>query len=561
MQQATPSLARRMRQTRRGRKQTKSTETSRNRKLLGMTTTNNNTNIIAILQYNLCKNKSRTHSILNDPSSSKYTMLIIQEQYWSNYTETAPTHGSWTLIESESYPNCNPRSAIYINNHILYTTAFHLVAFPLPDITAVAIRTTNDSKPTLVINIYNPSDENLITPLIEHIQQNIDPSQYHAIIIAGDFNLHHPLWNPPQYHRQDRQADELIEGMLQQEMQLMIPPGTITFPKGKTAIDLVWGNEQAMSSVTKCHIATENDPCSDHLPIETILDLTPQLTPPTQPPYNFTKTNWKALKDKIQEYLPPLPEKNTLMTEKAIDEFANDITNAISKGIAETTPRKKPSPFSKRWWNEELTRLRKELNQSRNIHNRTHSHIDWTEWKKKRNEYNKKVRNLKYNTWREFVEAADEKSIWSIKKYMNSKPTQHYIPTINNTATTNEEKAAQFREALLPALSALPPADTSDITTTYSYPEPTPLNPIITKQQLEWVVGKLAPDKAPGPDEITNRILKKNQLSTNTPPRASAGVPRQRLLPTHFQENAYNSATQTKQARLHQTQCIQTYRP
>src|SRR5436190_1710585 len=267
-----------------------------------------------ITQYNLRKNLSRTHSILSDPSSSNYAMLIIQEQHWSEYTESAPIHGTWTLIESESYPNRNPRSAIYINNHILDTSAFRIIAFPFPDVTAVAINTTNNSKPTLVIKVYNPGDENLITPLNEYLQQNIDPSQYHSIIIAGDFNLHHPLWNPPQYHKHDRQADELIEGMLQQGMQLMIPPGTITFPEGKTAIDLVWGNEHAMNSMVKCHIATENDHGSDHLPIETILDLTPRLTTPTQPPYNFTKTDWKALKNKLLEYLSPPPDRNTLTT-------------------------------------------------------------------------------------------------------------------------------------------------------------------------------------------------------------------------------------------------------
>ena len=74
---------------------------------------------------------------------------------------------------------------------------------------------------------------------MEHIQQNIDPSQYHTIVVMSDFTLHHSLWNPPQYHIRDPQADELIEGMIQQGMQLMIPPGTITFPIAKTAIDLV----------------------------------------------------------------------------------------------------------------------------------------------------------------------------------------------------------------------------------------------------------------------------------------------------------------------------------
>ena len=104
----------------------------------------------------------------------------------------------------------------------------------------------------------------------------------------------------------------------------------------------------------------------------------------------------------------------------------------------------------------------------------------------------------------------DDESIWIVKDYMNSKPRQHYIPTINGTATTNNEKAHYFREALLPTLSPLPMANASDIVTTYAYPEPVPFSHTITKQQLERAIGKLAPDKAPGPDEITNRVLKKN---------------------------------------------------
>ena len=190
--------------------------------------------------------------------------------------------------------------------------------------------------------------------------------------------------------------------------------------------------------------------------------------------------------------------------------FANDLTEAISKAIAETTPRKKPSPFSKRWWNEELTRLRTGLNQARNIHNRTRSYVDWVEFKQKRNEFNQKVRNAKQKTWRDFAETIDDESIWIAKNYMNSKPKQQYIPTINETATTNEEKARYFKEAFIPTLSSLPRASTSDITRAHEYPEPVPFNPTITKQQLERAIGKLAPDKAPGPDEITNRVLKKN---------------------------------------------------
>ena len=158
-------------------------------------TENNGINNIAILQHNLHKNQSRTDSILSDPSSSNYTMLILQEQYWSDYTESSSIHESWTLVESGSYPNCPPWSAIYINNHILDTSAFRIITFPLSDVTIVAINTMN-SKPIMIINVYKPSDQNFITPLMEYLQHNIDSTQYHVIVIASDFNLHHPLWNP-----------------------------------------------------------------------------------------------------------------------------------------------------------------------------------------------------------------------------------------------------------------------------------------------------------------------------------------------------------------------------
>src|SRR5579859_6755908 len=294
-------------------------------------------------------------------------------------------------------------------------------------------------------------------------------------------------------------------------MQLLIPPGTITLPDAKTAIDLVWGNEHMVNSAMKCHIATENDHGSDHLPIDTILDLTPRTATLLHPPYNYAKTEWKTLKAKLSEYLPPLPEIDTLTTTTAIDDMATRVTEAINRATEETTPRKKPSPFSKRWWNNDLTNVRKELNCLRNIHRRTNSNIDCIEWKKKRNEFNLMIKRAKYNTWREFVGAADEKTLWTIRKYMNSMPTQHYIPTINRTATTNEEKAEQFRNVLLPSLASLPQANTADITdTAHTYPTPVPYNPIITIQQLERAIGKMAPDKAPGPDEITNRVLKRN---------------------------------------------------
>ena len=73
--------------------------------------------------------------------------------------------------------------------------------------------------------------------------------------MTGDFNLHHPLWNPSNYRKQDPEADTLIDIISQTRLKLMLPAGTITFPRAKTAIDLVWGNNYIEQRIIKCRIA------------------------------------------------------------------------------------------------------------------------------------------------------------------------------------------------------------------------------------------------------------------------------------------------------------------
>src|SRR5438552_13009202 len=86
---------------------------------------------------------------------------------------------------------------------------------------------------------------------------------------------------------------------------------------------------------------------------------------------------------------------------------------------------------------------------------------------------------------------------------MDSMLIPRYIPTINN-ATSNEDKATAFKSTFFPPP---PSADLSDIPSTY--PDPVPCNSKIITRQLENAINKLSPNKAPGPDEISNLVLKK----------------------------------------------------
>jgi Endonuclease-reverse transcriptase len=59
-----------------------------------------------------------------------------------------------------------------------------------------------------IINIYNCPRSQTLQILRETLL-----GIHHKFIIASDFNLHHPLWNPKNYLTYDSAADDAIEIM------------------------------------------------------------------------------------------------------------------------------------------------------------------------------------------------------------------------------------------------------------------------------------------------------------------------------------------------------------
>jgi hypothetical protein len=422
-------------------------------------------------------------------------------------TGTSLPHQSWTIIETPSHePDKNSRAAIYVNKRILPAKSFQALHYPSSDIAMMQVKTDEDSLPMLIINIYNTKGTTLINNFATFLRSHLRHRRYDTIEMVGDFNLHHPLWNPPDYDAHDCEAEDLIDLMATNGLNLILPVGTVTFPRSSTTLDLVWGNAQMEEKVLRCKVADNHDHGSDHFPIIMTLDLKLEGIEEI-PMYNFEKTNWDLLKVKIIELLPRLSHRTNdePASPATVDQLAEGITAALTKAIECTTPRRRICPFSKRWWTDELTKARRETNKARNKFKRSNSEVHQKAWKEKERKYRGMIKKFKRNTWRKFVKEADEKTIWKLKKYMDSTPISSYIPTINETAASNDEKAEIFKSTFFPPP---PPADLSDIEGA-NYPEPVPSPPRITLSQVETAIEKLAAKKAPGPDEIPNLVLKK----------------------------------------------------
>ena len=122
-----------------------------------------------------------------------------------------------------------------------------------------------------------------------------------------------------------------------------------------------------------------------------------------------------------------------------------------------------------------------------------------------RKEHDHEIEKARTDKWREFVNKADGKTIYQINKYITNIPTPTFIPTLDTNVRMNEEKVSTLRKAFFPKP---PPADLKDIQKV-KYPKEVPYEHQVMIRQIHRAVEKLAPEKAPRPNEIANIVIKK----------------------------------------------------
>jgi len=113
---------------------------------------------------------------------------------------------------------------------------------------------------------------------------------------------------------------------------------------------------------------------------------------------------------------------------------------------------------------------------------------------------------VKRDKWREFVNSANEKSIWQVKKYVANTPVASFISTLDGQAASHNQKVKLLQKSFFPR----PPQARLEDIPQATYLQEVPFTAEVTVKQVHVAVARLAPDKAPGPDEITNRAIKRS---------------------------------------------------
>ena len=433
---------------------------------------------LRIWQQNINRSLIAQQDLLNMLGNNNYDICAIQEPYLDSMNKTR-ANSHWTVI----YPTTHmvepkkTRSVILVNKK-LSTDKWEELDVDSGDVTGIRIKT--DTNTIDAFNIYNNQDNNeAIEKTDEALRRNGNQNLDNQYIWLGNFNRHHPLWDEERNSHlftelNLRLAQTLLDAIQEWGLQMILPkdiPTLQAFGTGNyTRPDNVFCSAQLADHLVYCNTEPSRKPTNtDHLPIITIWDLE-VLKISMAPRPNYQATDWEVFREKLRPRLRRKRTPDTIATTVEFHEYLEHIDNAIQDTITEVVPVTKPCPHAKRWWNDDLSSMRKKLNrlERESYRWRTHSwHPVHEEAKNLQRKYAASIQKTKTNHWCQWLEELNEQTVWEASKMAKGPPSdgrRARVPNLKGKlrgedeetiARDNSTKAKLFFEEFFPK----PPED------------------------------------------------------------------------------------------------------
>ena len=174
-------------------------------------------------------------------------------------------------------------------------------------------------------------------------------------LIAGDFNLQHPIWQSSA--RPSPRAEPFLFWTEAQDLTLTLPPDSQT--RGQNMIDLSWANSALLSLGMSSEVAADLPPLADHEPILTTIQWGMNNLPRDTPPLRWSTLKDELFREAIQGETRHVDRATSTLSScpspAQLDELATSFTQAIPTALEASTKREYPQPCGHKWWNQDCS--------------------------------------------------------------------------------------------------------------------------------------------------------------------------------------------------------------
>jgi ribonuclease HI len=481
---------------------------------------------VKILQVNLNRNDVATESALQIATELGVDLIVVQEPWLTkvseppDYTNTRSIlHQGFTqILPHLPAQHLRPRTLVYVSKDFHPLVSRANSSPQDPDLLVIDV--TEGNTKIQIVNVYNEKDQSgtgLKTLPRRLYHQPLHPDS----IVLGDFNTHHPWWDP--LARKGQGADDLVNWIDEQQLELLNTPGSGTFFRPnmdrESVIDLTLITRSLARQAQDWQVLPTLG--SDHKGILVLVTGTRTPDSVNNPfpaaGYNTKLANWDLFSSSLRTNIAfsPIinsPEFTGLKTSELrsnflhgqsssvttlLDRAAEEFTEAITTAANASIPTRKPGARPKPWWNDDLFNLRQDMmNKQRRLSQDPGSKQQYLS---ARNNYFQAVKQAKRDHWNNFLEKEDPKSIFKAmnytKDYQNPK-----LPSILGRDTF-QGKCDILRQTLFPPPPSAPEPDWNNYRAAgWHWPD-------LTQPELENACSAKIKGKTPGPDHITQDII------------------------------------------------------
>lgn len=370
-------------------------------------------------------------------------------------------------------------------------------------IEATAAKITLSNRKVLkVIAVYKrPSKSLLKTDLETLFAENI------PTLVAGDLNSKNMEWGCGKTNQNGRVLKNILQ---EKEWRLHAPDRPTHIPRKPGAMPDILDIVLTKQDLPDLRLKVINNLNSDHLPVQINLDV-----------INHHKNeleksiiNWKLLSENLKTIKVETSENIEEMVESWKTQMLKAIEKSKKKIYTDDNSRFKISQVTS-----ELIKIR---NKIRKDFQKTRD----PERKRQLNQIQRLIKGEigeeRQSAWEEKTKklVAQDNSLWRVtRKLKNQQFTMPPLTTASGIAESDEEKAEALAEALKkqfkphPSLCPQLHSQLEEEVINYLLSPPAQLPQPITEEEVARTITNLQNNKAPGPDKITNKILK--QLDGN----------------------------------------------
>jgi hypothetical protein len=493
-----------------------------------------NTHPIRVLQVNANRSGAVMAEVFNS-AIGLYDIILFQEPWWGHLAsgeEGSYNQEGWTVLPPVlPIPvGSAPRVLTYFHRRGDFTVSVRMDIAQDLDLQFLEVR-QGPFPPTLILNLYNQvSVDNPNQWSIDRLMEISLPSSI-PVILTGDWNLHHELWEVLE-RPADARAVQVVEWLQDADFTLLNNHNEHTYVSHDDAhthsvLDLTFINSVAMAAdtVKAWGVNSELVTMSDHKAITFTME---NGLVPVENVYGV-KFNWKSadkeihnrvLREKLDEHalafqrLRGARHGGTPITHQQLEAAAVALHEALEAACEAGVPLRRPCTQAKPWWTPELTTMHKALVQLRQVQSaraQAGEHVPVNELQHTRSQVNafkRAVKKAKRVFFDKIIQETDTRNIWERHRWTKGQ-RQYPSPPIQRgnglpDAVQHKDKCDAIRNVLFQEprdLGVQLPDLSSSLLDEYVCPP-------VTVREVHDAIFSAAPLKAPGPSGSPNLALR-----------------------------------------------------